>query len=165
MQVLIREMQPKEKGDIEKLFARSLGIIDRIFFQLSFESVQKSAKKRGGGTLIAEYGGKIVGTVSMRTKIIKGIKIGYIDALVTDKELRGKGIGRSLVDGTISWLEEHECDVLYATADRYNSPSWNIFIHRGFHLYELPQQLRDYGLNFLRLCFWNSISWPSEAFS
>jgi len=151
MQVLVREMQPSEKGDVEKLFARSLGIIDRIVFQLSFEDAQKSARKQGGGTLTAEYDGKIVGTVSMRIQSVKDKRTGYIDALVTDKELRGRAIGKSLVDGAISWLDEHGCEVIYATADRYNSPSWNMFIHRGFYLYEIPQQLRDYGLNFLRL--------------
>lgn len=105
MQVLVREMQPEEKRDVENLFARSLGITDRIFFQLSFESVQKSVKKQGGGTLVADYGGKIVGTVSMRIQIINGVRTGYIDALATDKEFRGRGIGRSLVDRAISWLE------------------------------------------------------------
>jgi hypothetical protein len=33
----IREMLPEEKGAVEKLFARSLGIVDRIGFGLSFE--------------------------------------------------------------------------------------------------------------------------------
>jgi len=144
-------MQPNEKEEVEKLLARSLGIIDRIIFQLSFEDAQRSACKKSGGTLTAEYDDKVVGAVSMRIQLIRGKRVGYIDALVTDKELRGRAIGKSLVDGAISWLEEHGCEVIYATADRYNSPSWNMFIHRGFHLYEIPQQLRDYGLNFLRL--------------
>ena len=151
MQVLVREVQPNEKGDVEKLFARSLGITDRIIFQLSFEDAQKCARKQSGGTLTAECDGKIVGAVSMRIQTVKNKRTGYIDALITDKELRGRAIGKSLVDEAISWLEEHGCEVIYATADRYNSPSWNTFIHRGFHLYEIPQQLRDYGLNFLRL--------------
>ncbi len=70
--------------------------------------------------------------------------------MVTDKEFRGRGVGKSLVDGAISWLEGRGCEVIYTTADRYTSPSWNIF-HRDFHLYEVPQQIRDYGLSFLRL--------------
>ncbi len=151
MQVLVREMQPNEKGDVEKLFARSLGIIDRIVFQLSFEDAQKSAREQSGGTLTAEHDGKIVGAVSMRIQTLKDKRTGYIDALVADKELRGRAIGKCLVDGAISWLEEHGCEVIYATADRYNSPSWNTFIHRGFYLYEIPQQLGDHGLSFLRL--------------
>lgn len=151
MQILIREMQQGEKGEVEKLFRRSLGITDRMVFQLSFNEAQKSARGQGGGTLVAEYDGEIVGAVSVRMQILKGKRIGYIDALVADKEFRGRGVGKSLVDGAILWLEERGCEVIYATADRYNSPSWNTFIHRDFHLYEVPQQIRDYGLSFLRL--------------
>lgn len=151
MQTFIREMQPAEKVAVEKLFTSSLGIIDRIVFKLSFDGAQKSALRQSGGTLIAEYDGKIVGAVSMRIQSIKAAQAGFIDALVVAKELRGKTIGKLLVDGAISWLEKRGCTVIYATADRYNSPSWNIFIHRGFHPYEIPHQLRDYGLQLLRL--------------
>ncbi len=151
MRIVVREMQPGEEKEVKKLFTRSLGITDRIIFQLSFEEARKSAEKQRGTTLVAEFGGKIVGTVSMRIQVIKGKRTGFIDALVSDKELRGRAIGKSLVDGAILWLEEHGCEVIYATADRYNSPSWNMFIHRGFNLYEIPGQLRDYGLDFLRL--------------
>ncbi|MBS7615194.1 GNAT family N-acetyltransferase [Candidatus Bathyarchaeota archaeon] len=149
--LFVRRMQLSEKEDVKALFARSLGITDRIIFQLSFDDAQKSARKQCGDTLIEEYDGKIVGAVSMRIQEIENTRTGFIDALVVDKQLRGKAIGKSLVNGAILWLEERGCKVIYATADRYNSPSWNIFIHKGFRLYEAPQQLRDYGLNFLRL--------------
>ncbi|MEM3579262.1 MAG: hypothetical protein QXL54_03455, partial [Candidatus Bathyarchaeia archaeon] len=56
-----------------------------------------------------------------------------------------------LVDNAILWLEKRGCRVIYATADRYNSSSWNMFIHRGFKIYEVPQQFKDYGLSFLQL--------------
>jgi len=151
MRALVREMLPDEKADVEELFSRSLGLVDRIVFLLSFEDALKSAQKRSGGSLVAVHGGRIVGSVSMRIQPIGGKWTGFIDALVTDRELRGRGIGGSLVDGAISWLEERKCEVIYATADRYNSPSWNMFVHRGFSVYEFPQQLRDYGLSFLRL--------------
>jgi len=151
MQVIVREMLPDEKAEVEGLFGRSLGLVDRIVFLLSFEDALKSARRQSGGSLVAVSGGGIVGSVSMRIQPIGGERAGFIDALVTDRGLRGRGIGRSLVDGAISWLEERGCEAIYATADRYNSPSWNIFVHRGFTVYELPQQLRDYGLGFLQL--------------
>lgn len=151
MQIAVREMQPGEEKEVKKLFTRSLGITDRAIFQLSFEAAQKSAQKGNGVTLVAELEGKIVGTVSMRIQVLKGKRTGFIDALVSDKELRGRAIGKFLVEGAILWLEEHGCEIIYATADRYNSPSWNMFIHRDFHPYEIPAQLRDYGLDFLRL--------------
>jgi len=147
----IREMLPDEKEAVEKFFARSLGIVDRIVFELSFEDAQKSAKKQNGGTLVAKNNSEIVGTVSMRIQRIKGELTGFVDALAADKEHRGKGIGTSLVEHAIVWLEKRDCKTIYATADRYNSPSWNTFIHKGFSVYEIPEQLRNYGLGFVRL--------------
>lgn len=144
-------MLPNEREAVEKLFARSLGIIDRVVFGLSFEEARKSANRHCGGTLVAEIDGEIVGTVSMRIQNLKGETTGFVDALATDKENRGKGIGTSLVENAISWLEKRGCKTIYATADRYNSPSWNTFVHKGFSIYEIPRQLGDYGLNFLRL--------------
>jgi GNAT superfamily N-acetyltransferase len=151
MQVLVREMLPGEKDDVEGLFGRSLGLVDRIVFLLSFEDALKSSQRRSGGSLVAVHDGRVVGNVSMRFWLVGGRRTGFIDALVADGELRGRGIGRSLADGAISWLEERGCEVIYATADRYNSPSWNLFVHRGFSVYELPQQVGDHGLSFLRL--------------
>ncbi|MDH5199326.1 MAG: GNAT family N-acetyltransferase [Candidatus Bathyarchaeota archaeon] len=151
MQVLVREMLPGKKDDVEGLFGRSLGLVDRIVFLLSFEDALKSSQRQSGGSLVAVHDGRVVGSVSMRFQPIRGRRTGFIDALVTDRELRGRGIGRSLVEGAISWLEERGCEVIYATADRYNSPSWNLFVHRGFSVYELPQQVGDHGLGFLRL--------------
>ncbi|MEM3692921.1 MAG: GNAT family N-acetyltransferase [Candidatus Bathyarchaeia archaeon] len=132
MPIVVREMKPDEKEGVEELFRRSLCITDRLIFQLSFEDALKSARRSCGATLVAEWEDKIVGAVSMRIQSIKGEKIGYIDALVSDKEFRGRRIGRSLVDEALSWLMDRGCEVIYATADRYNSPSWNLFIHRGF---------------------------------
>ena len=144
-------MRPDEKAAVEKLFARSLGIVDKVVFGLSFEEAQKSAKKQEGGTLVTEFNSDIVGTVSIRIQNIKRKTIGFVDALATDKNHRGMGIGTSLVENAVSRLEERGCTVIYATADRYNSPSWNTFVHRGFSVYEIPYQIRDYSLSFLRL--------------
>jgi len=144
-------MLPNERTIVESLFAKSLNLIDRIVFQISFEAALKRAQRQQGAALVAELDGRIVGSVSVKIESILGKPTGFIDALMSDKDYRGKGVGKSLVSSASSWLEERGCGVVYATADRYNSPSWNIFIHQGFSVYEFPEQLRDYGLSFLRL--------------
>jgi len=144
-------MLPSERADVERLFSSSLGLVDRIGFQLSFENALKNAQKQRGGCLVAVLDGRIVGSVSLRFQRIGGERTGFIDALIVGKALRVQGIGRSLVDSAILWLEAWECAVIYATVDRYNSPSWNIFVHRDFAVYEITQQVMDYRLNFLRL--------------
>jgi GNAT superfamily N-acetyltransferase/Zn-dependent protease len=151
MKVLVREMRSSERADVEELFSRSLSLINRIVFQLAFENALKYTQKQSGGCLVALCDGRIVGSVSMKFKLLGGARTGFIGALVVEKELHGRGIGSSLVDRAILWLEEWECEVIYVTVDRYNSPSWNIFIHRDFSVFEIPQQVVDYRLSFLRL--------------
>ena len=56
--VLVREMLPGEKGEVEALFGRSLGLVDRIVFLLSFEDALKSSQRRSGGSLVAVHGGR-----------------------------------------------------------------------------------------------------------
>lgn len=147
-------MLPEEEKEVRGLFSRSLGIIDRVVFNLSFSEALKSSRENRGTTLVAEYDGKIVGSFSLRIQLISKKKVGFIDAIVVDRTLRGKNISKSLLDRALIYFKGQRCDTVYATADRYNSPSWNLFNHRGFFVYEFWEQLRDYGLNFIRL--WNS---------
>lgn len=147
----VREMLPVEERSIRELFEKNLGVIDQLFFHLSFRNALKSARKQQGTTLVATYDGKIVGSVSLRILIYAKKRIGLIDAIVTDKLLRGRGIGKSLLEKALSWLRRRGCEYIYATADRFNSPSWNMFIHNGFAPYGLQGLFRDLGFSFFRL--------------
>jgi len=85
-QISIREMFPGEKNEVERLFSRSLGILDRIVFLLSFEEAERSAKKQTGGTLVAVHEDRVMGSVCVMTRLVKEEKTGFIDALVVDRE-------------------------------------------------------------------------------
>ena len=152
-EISFREMLHGEESKVREFFEENLGVIDRIIFPLAFRDALKSAAKQLGTTLLALSDGEITGSVSLRIVVYSEKRIGLIDAIVTDKNLRGRGIGKSLLDQALSWFEKKDCEIIYATADRYNSPSWNMFIHRGFSPHELRGQLRDLGLNFARLWF------------
>lgn len=151
--VSIREILPNEEKEVRELYQKSLGPIDELFFLLAFKDALKCRREQRGTNLVALLDGRVVGSVSLRIVIIEEKKVGLIDAIVTDKDLRGKGIGKSLLDSALAWFRERGCEAFYATADRYNSPSWNIFIHRGFTPYGLRSQLKDFGVNFIRLWF------------
>jgi len=152
-EVVIREMLRTEEEDVRRFFERNLGPIDNFFFNLSFREALKSSSRQLGASLVAEYQGKIVGCFSLRIVVYGEKRIGLIDAIVTDRNFRGSGIGKSLLDQALSWFEKKRCEIICATADRFNSPSWNMFIHKGFSLYTIRGQFRDLGLNFIRLWF------------
>jgi len=150
-EIFVREILHGEESKIQDFFERNLGFIDRIFFPLAFKDALKSARKQLGTSLVSVCNGEIVGSVSLRIVVYTEKRIGLVDAIVTDKDLRGRGIGKSLLDEALSWFDKKKCKIIYATVDRFNSPSWNMFIHEGFSLTELQGQLKDLGLNFIRL--------------
>lgn len=123
----------------------------KLFFFMSFEETLRRAPKQRGRYLVAEREGRIVGGVSLTTTSCGKKKIGIVEAIVTDKNLRGRGIGKSLLDEATSWLEGRGCEIICAVVDRCNSPSWNMFIHKGFSTYRLREQLKDFGLKFISL--------------
>lgn len=151
--IAVREMMQGEESKVQDFFERNLSVIDRLFFFLAFKDALKSALKQQGTSLVAECKGAIVGSVSLRILVYTEKRIGLVDAMVTDRKFRGRGIGKKLLDQALSWFDKEGCEIICATVDRFNSPSWNMFIHRGFSPYELRGQLRDLGLNFIRLWF------------
>lgn len=150
-QISIREMLPDEEREVRLLYKRSLGLIDRIAFTLAFRETLKSTRRQKGSCLVALHEGRVVGSFSLRIISIAGQSIGLIDAIVTDQDARGKGIGKYLMEEALSWFKKKECETICATADRYNSPSWNMFIHNGFFIYDFPRQFRNLGWHFIRL--------------
>lgn len=150
-EILIREIRQGEEEAVKEFFEKNLGIIDTLVFNLSFKDVLKSARRGMGTTFVATKEDRIVGSFSVRLQDYREKQVGFIDAIVTDRNLRGKGIGTSLFDECLKWFQERNCEVILATADRYNSPSWNMFIRKGFTVYETKDQIKEFGWDFLRL--------------
>lgn len=107
-EILIREMLYGEGSKVRDFFERNLGVIDRLIFSLAFRDALKSASKQLGTTLVAVSDGDIVGTVSLRIVVHGDKRIGLIDAIVADKNIRGKGIGKSLLGEALSWFGKME---------------------------------------------------------
>jgi GNAT superfamily N-acetyltransferase len=146
-EIFVREMLPGEEGEVRNLFRENLGLADKFFFLMAFKDSLKS-----GATLVAVSRGRIIGSVSLRILSYSSKRSGLIDAIVK-KNARGKGVGKSLLDSAFSWSQGKGCELIYATADRYNSPSWNMFIHRGFFPIKFWKQVKDLGLDFVKLWF------------
>ncbi len=149
--IVIREMALSEQGSVRALFKRSLGLVDLVAFSIVFSDIVKSIQKQHGCCLIALHGDVVVGTMSLRTFVYGERKVGIVDAVATDKLARGKGIAKAMLAKALDWFEKRGYPDVYATVDRYNSPSWNMFIHAGFLPYEFQNQLKDFGRRFIKL--------------
>jgi len=144
-------MLPDEEKKVRQLYKKSLSIINRIAFTLAFNETLKSARHQKGSCLLALHGDRIIGSFSLRIISVAGQSIGLVDAIVTDKDFRSQGIGKFLMAEALAWLKKKECETIFATADRYNSLSWNMFIHTGFTIYGFSSMFRNFGWSFIRL--------------
>lgn len=150
-QISIREMLPDEKKKVRQLYKKSLSIINRIAFTFAFNDTLKSARRQKGSCLLALHEDRVIGSFSLRIIEVAGQSIGLIDAIVTDKDFRGQGIGKMLMAESLAWFKKKECQSILAIADRYNSSSWNMFIHEGFKIYGFSSMFRNFKWKFIRL--------------
>jgi Zn-dependent protease/predicted GNAT family acetyltransferase len=147
-EVTIRKIQPDDDRAVWEV-AKTLDIPERYFAYLSY--------KRGkANALVAVDGEKVVGCVIPRVAVIVGEKIGIVDWIFVDRNVQGKGIGKSLVDAVLFYFQEGGCKTLYALIDRYNSPSWNMFLHKGFMPFEFDRQFKVFGWRIILLWWVNS---------
>lgn len=147
----IRESRQSEVPQLKALYKDNLWVLDRLIFGGVLNSVIKEREQQKATCLVAVDGHQIIGSFCVRWVEIKGERHGLIDVVVTARERYGQGIAKKLLHASVEWLENQGCQHIYATADRYNSRSWNMFIHHDFSLYEVPQQIRDFGWAFFKV--------------
>ena len=146
--IIFRSIQPGENKAVWKV-AKTLSILERYLFYL-FYLVGKA------NALVAVEGEKIVGCVIPKVTTLASEKIGIVDLIFVDRNVQGKGVGKALVEAAMSRFQEAGCKTLYYIVDRFNSPSWNMALHRGFDLFEFKEQLRVFGWKILSLWWVNS---------
>ncbi len=149
--IQIRELEKPDIPLVKQLFKENLWILDRLIFTGAFNSIMKDKEEGAGTSFIATIDSKVVGSISVRLFEIKGEKHGLIDSVVTARQMHGKGIAGKILIAVLSWLENANCRHIYATVDRYNSRSWNMFIHNGFSLFEFPAQMKRFGADFFKV--------------
>ncbi|MCL0082229.1 GNAT family N-acetyltransferase [Dehalococcoidia bacterium] len=146
--ITIRKIQPDDDRAVSEV-AKTLGAPERYFAYLSY--------KRGKANALAAVDGeRVVGCVVPRVARIAGEKIGMVDWIFVDRNVQGKGAGKALLDAVLSYFQEEGCKTLYALIDRYNSPSWNMFFHRGFMPFEFDRQFKVFGWRIISLWWVNS---------
>jgi len=142
-EITIRKIQPDDDRAVWEV-AKTLDIPERYLAYLSY--------KRGKANALAAVDGeKVVGCVVPRVATIAGEKIGIVDWIFVNRNVQGKGTGKALVDAVLFYFQEEDCKTLYALIDRYNSPSWNMFFHKGFMPFEFDRQFKVFGWRIISL--------------
>ena len=56
----------------------------------------------------------------------------FLSKLYAEKTHRGKGIGKLLFLNCLEYAEENDLKSIYLTVNKYNTPSYEIYLHLGF---------------------------------
>jgi len=65
--------------------------------------------------LIAEHGNVITGFITCKVIELKGWSYGVIDLIAVSEEFRGRGVGKALVKGALTWLARYTSSVYVGT--------------------------------------------------
>ena len=139
--IKIRNMKEDEKDKVLTAMNRSFSLIERRSFYFT------------PNVLIAERDGEILGAIVLKIfEISQNIKEGLISWVFTVPEARGLGLGQTLTEAGIKFLEKQGCKKVFAAVEGNNTSSSKLFASRGFGIISPGQQFRRYGLKVLK--FW-----------
>ena len=87
--------------------------------------------------LIAEDDGKIIGLAAMSVTMGPGIrKNAYLEDFVTDKDVRGKGVGSALWNEMLNWAKEKGCQKLEFTCGNGREAAQQFYKNHGAEIYD-----------------------------
>ncbi|MFA4870109.1 MAG: GNAT family N-acetyltransferase [Pedobacter sp.] len=70
------------------------------------------------------------------------LKCMYLMDIVVDVEMRGKGVGKALIDRVKTWAKEKEADYLELSVLSKNASAAALYLHEGFEPYSLSMRLK-----------------------
>lgn len=101
-------------------------------------------------TIVASDGDRIVGGINMDV-YDAGIRTGYIGWLYVDAEYRGMGIAGKLIDKAEEYLYGIGCREIALCIEGDNPSSFSNFSRRGYSIMTFPEQVRVFGISFLKV--------------
>lgn len=143
--VTIRELRSEELSIVRDLGKRALSLPMGLLM---------AATMSPQGLVAEDATGTIVGVFTLRTVKVGIQKLGILDYAAVDPNQQGKGIGKELGNQALIWFRKQGCQKVITTGvDGYNSAAWNAAYSYGLCYWPVSQQIREFGLRWLKLLF------------
>lgn len=89
--------------------------------------------RSGNGVLVAENEGRVVGWLHVSGMyFLESAAFAEVLGLIVDKEHRGQGIGKQLLDGAVRWAAEHGYDKLRVRSNLIREDAHRFYEREGF---------------------------------
>lgn len=133
------DIRPAELSDITEM----VGLLESLFAleeDFAFDAVKQA---KGIQLLleddhcrfqVAEYDGRVVGMCSAQWvySTSEGAKSAWIEDLVVAGEMRGRQIGKRLLDSVLEWSKAQGCTRAQLVYDQDNQPAIGFYRHQGW---------------------------------
>jgi GNAT superfamily N-acetyltransferase len=144
--ISVAPLQPDDRGTWETLFAGYNAFYNRTWPPGRYEEAWR-AFRRGERihALGARLDGRLVGiTHFLVHPSTTSSDVCYLQDLFTDPDVRGRGVGRSLIEAVSEWARAQGCDRLYWHTQSHNDTARRLYDqlaeHRDFIVYTRPLQ-------------------------
>jgi len=143
MTISIRQLQPTDRGDWERLFRAYVDFYER--------SLEPEAYDRAWARLLADaeihgraacLDGRVVGIAHFLTHAhTNADDVCYLQDLFTAPAARGRGVARALIEHVTEWARVRRCSRLYWQTQASNARARSLYDqvaeHRGFIVYQI----------------------------
>ena len=143
--ICIREMKDGEQKEIKQVGRRSFPLFEALFV-----STPEKA-------MVAECGGRIIGSILYKPFHAKNKSAVYIDETFVAPGSRGTGTGKRLYQETFEHLRAQGHEVMTALVKDDNVGSWKLFLDNGFKRAGPREVIRQIGIAGL---IWQCIKTP-----
>lgn len=85
--------------------------------------------KSSRAVMVAESGGEVIGMATVQSHIstASGALVGIVEDVVVKQSVRGKGVGKKLLDEIEIWAKTHGMKRIQLLADRTNDPALKFY--------------------------------------
>ena len=98
----------------------------------AFDDIEEIIHSGNSLIFVAEENGKIIGTLTLiRYRIPSGMKT-WIEDVVVDKNMRGKGIGKRLTQSAIDWAKKNNIEKIDLTSSPFRIEANELYQKIGF---------------------------------
>lgn len=130
--ILIRKAESQDTSGMLSLLKELFSIEEDFVFDAEkakkgLELILKDGKR--SLIMLAEENKEIIGMASVQLVIstAEGGYSGLIEDVVVKKALRGKGVGRKLLESIETWARENNVKRIQLLADKSNAPALNFY--------------------------------------
>ena len=139
----IGKLQPEDRADWEVLFRGYIDFYERTLpqeaYDRAWELFRQDARVHALG---ARVDGRLVGITHFFIHAnTSGPDVCYLQDLFTARDLRGKGVGRALIQAVADWAAANDCCRLYWMTHESNATARRLYDkvaeNRGFIRYQI----------------------------